>query len=493
MSKEEFLKIQTCVLKVNIHCDGCKHKVKKILQKIEGVYTIKIDSEQGKVSVSGNVDPSTLIKKLIKNGKHAELWGAPKANNNNQLNNQFKNLQIDNGKGGNNKGQAQKGGGGNNNQPKNGGNNNNNQPKGGPQGQNPQLQQLQQLQQMKGFQDLKMGQQFMKDMKMPSNGKDQNAKSVKFKLPEDDCMSDDEFDDYDDDDDFDDDDLDDDMDDAPPNKMKPMMGNGSHMPNMMMQNMMNGQNPHLMKGGGGGGGNNGGGNAKKGGGGGGNIPVQMNHGGGASGGKKGGNGNNNGGNQNQGGGKGGKNGGGGGGQNKNGGGGGGGGGGAGGGGNFMANGAKKVGGMNDGPHGMPNMMAMNGGGGVGQMGNMPMGHMGPMGNLPMGQVSNLAAVQGLPASAAMNGGPGGGGGYFQGAGPDHMPGNPYYQQQLAAMMMNQQRANGNERFQPMMYARPPPAVNYMPPYPPYPYPPPGERVDQYAMFSDENTSSCNVM
>lgn len=28
--------MQTCVLKVNIHCDGCKHKVKKILQKIEG-------------------------------------------------------------------------------------------------------------------------------------------------------------------------------------------------------------------------------------------------------------------------------------------------------------------------------------------------------------------------------------------------------------------------------------------------------------------------
>lgn len=30
--------MQTCVLKVNIHCDGCKHKVKKILQKIEGIF-----------------------------------------------------------------------------------------------------------------------------------------------------------------------------------------------------------------------------------------------------------------------------------------------------------------------------------------------------------------------------------------------------------------------------------------------------------------------
>jgi hypothetical protein len=72
-------------------------------------------------------------------------------------------------------------------------------------------------------------------------------------------------------------------------------------------------------------------------------------------------------------------------------------------------------------------------------------------------------------------------------------------------MMNQQRAamgGGNERFQPMMYARPPPAVNYMPqhpqphPYPyPYPYPHPHPNGnDQYTnFFSDENTSSCNVM
>ncbi|CAA0834768.1 Heavy metal transport/detoxification superfamily protein [Striga hermonthica] len=510
MSKEEFLKIQTCVLKVNIHCDGCKHKVKKILQKIEGVYTIKIDSEQGKVTVSGNVDSSTLIKKLVKNGKHAEIWGAPKSNNNNQnqLNNQLKNLQMDNGKGGNNnntKGQAQKGGGGggnnsnnnnnknnnnNNNQQKGGANNsnNNNQAKGG--GQNPQFQQLQQ---MKGFQDMKMMGQLMKDMKMPANGKDQNAKSVKFKVPEDDGgLSDDDYDDDfddDDEDDFDDDDLEDEMDDGPPSKMKPVMGKGPGgsmgLPNMM-HNMLNGQNPHLGKGAGGGnGGNNGGGNGKKSGGGGGggvNIPVQMNHGGGKKGANENKSNNNAGGNQNQNqGGKGGKNGGGGNnGQAKN-------GGGGGGGSNGMMNGAKKMAGSNDGPHGVPGMM-------VGaHMGNMQMGPMG-------GQMGNLAAVQGLPAS---------GGGYFQGGGgggPERggPAGGPYnipyqQQQQMAAMMMNQQRANGNERFQPMMYARPPPAVNYMPsPYGPYhggypSYPPPGERVDQYSMFSDENTDSCAVM
>ncbi|EPS57745.1 hypothetical protein M569_17071, partial [Genlisea aurea] len=113
MSKEEFLKIQTCVLKVNIHCEGCKQKVKKILQKIEGVYTVKFDAEFGKVTVSGNVDPETLIKKLVKNGKHAEIWGgggAPKPKMQNPMMlDSFKNLQIGNGKGGKNK---EKGGGG---------------------------------------------------------------------------------------------------------------------------------------------------------------------------------------------------------------------------------------------------------------------------------------------------------------------------------------------------------------------------------------------
>ncbi|XP_047968966.1 heavy metal-associated isoprenylated plant protein 37-like [Salvia hispanica] len=84
MTKDEdfnLLKIQTCVLRVNIHCEGCQQKVKKILQRIEGVYQVKIDAEQQKVTVSGNVDSATLVKKLVKAGKHAELC-SPKSNQN---------------------------------------------------------------------------------------------------------------------------------------------------------------------------------------------------------------------------------------------------------------------------------------------------------------------------------------------------------------------------------------------------------------------------
>ncbi|GAU24292.1 hypothetical protein TSUD_48800 [Trifolium subterraneum] len=87
MTKEEdfkLLKIQTCVLKVNIHCDGCKQKVKKLLQRIEGVYQVQIDAEQQKVTVSGSVDAATLIKKLVRSGKYAELWSQKTNNNQNQ-------------------------------------------------------------------------------------------------------------------------------------------------------------------------------------------------------------------------------------------------------------------------------------------------------------------------------------------------------------------------------------------------------------------------
>lgn len=70
----ETLKYQTWVLKVLIHCDGCTKRVKKILQGIEGVYRTEIDSWQHKVTVTGNVDAETLIKKLSRSGKSVELW-----------------------------------------------------------------------------------------------------------------------------------------------------------------------------------------------------------------------------------------------------------------------------------------------------------------------------------------------------------------------------------------------------------------------------------
>lgn len=162
MSKQDdanFLKIQTCILKVHIHCDGCKQKVKKLLQKIDGVYTVTVDAEQGKVNVSGNVDPNILIKKLSKSGKHAELI-SPKINSNpktaaaKQTNN---NVKPQNQKGGN----VINGGGG--------------------------VKDQKAQTQMKGLN---------KDVKVPQLPVQKDPKSVKFALPpeDEDSEFDDEFD-----------------------------------------------------------------------------------------------------------------------------------------------------------------------------------------------------------------------------------------------------------------------------------------------------------
>ncbi|XWS42384.1 hypothetical protein CRYUN_Cryun16bG0010100 [Craigia yunnanensis] len=70
------LKYKAWVLKVSIHCEGCKRKVEKILRNIEGVYEAYADLKQQKATVKANlqVDVQTLIKKLVKKGRHAELW-----------------------------------------------------------------------------------------------------------------------------------------------------------------------------------------------------------------------------------------------------------------------------------------------------------------------------------------------------------------------------------------------------------------------------------
>lgn len=92
MTKDEdfkLVKTQTWVLKVYIHCEGCKKKVKKVLQGIDGVYTTTIDAAEQKVTVTGIVaSADVLLKRLQKSGKHAELWPMPQ---NKQQNNEPKN------------------------------------------------------------------------------------------------------------------------------------------------------------------------------------------------------------------------------------------------------------------------------------------------------------------------------------------------------------------------------------------------------------------
>ncbi|XP_028770898.1 heavy metal-associated isoprenylated plant protein 34 [Neltuma alba] len=487
MGKQDLPKYQSCLLKVNIHCEGCEHKVRKLLQKTDGVYSVNIDADSGKVLVAGNMDPAKLIKKLKRSGKHAELWGGQRGNMYNQNYppiNQFKNMQID---------------------PTRMGKHNEphkvmakNQQKGG--GGHP-----------PHFQN-----QGAQNLMVPVKGQ----KSVKFNLPEEedfDASDDEDLDEFDDDDEEFDDYEDEEEDDEQVGHAHPLMPNKANMMGGMA--MANGRGPHgpamnFHKA-------NGGVNGKKG-----NaidLAVQMKG--------KGGNKNGNGGgkkkNEERGGIK----------KDK--------------GGKRKAGGDKKNGKNSGGflgrllgfgkkskkadspnfkKNGAPNNKANgkeakksgarfeghkfkklddddddgfqdfdipmkpkpgnkgvrgNGNGMPGKTGHMPpptaqRGPMDQMRNIP------VPAVQGLPAAAGMNGG------FYQGMQmqpPRPLPYNPQ-QQQYMAMMMNQQQANMNQMYPGMMYGRPQAPMGYMPP-PPMPSHPMADPMTH--VFSDENTESCTIM
>ncbi|CAM0907376.1 unnamed protein product [Alopecurus aequalis] len=73
----EPLQYTTTVLRVSIHCEGCKKKVRKVLLGIEGVYKVTIDATQHKVTVTGSVAADALVRRLLKSGKQATLWPVP--------------------------------------------------------------------------------------------------------------------------------------------------------------------------------------------------------------------------------------------------------------------------------------------------------------------------------------------------------------------------------------------------------------------------------
>ncbi|XP_027349558.1 heavy metal-associated isoprenylated plant protein 34-like [Abrus precatorius] len=473
MSKQDLLRIQSCILKVNIHCDGCEQKVKKLLHKIDGVYSVSVDADKGKVVVVGDVDPAKLVKKLKRAGKHAEIWGGQKGIMNNQnypFNHQFLDLQVGDGTGEkDNKSQGKKG-------KKNSG--------GGGQGQ------LAHLQNIKGAQDFKV----------PAK----EHKSVQFSLPEVEFDAiDDGFDEYDVNFDEHEEER---YGHAMPmhNKMMPMMGDGRG-PAGPTGMIINGpaRNKHMDNGGGGR--NNG--SAKKGdvidqamlikGKGGNYIEAEIGNKGGrkCSGDQKG---INNKGNKpkpknakSDGGllgwflgfGKKGKKG-----EessekNKI---------------NINSKGkeGKKIGGkledhsnnimskIDVGFHDLDDSPPPLKNGKTGNKGSNT--NVGPMGN---NQIGNIPAVQGLPATN-------GGGGYYQGM---QMQPSPYnlQQQQYMGMTMNpqqqHQQANMNGMYptvSPIMYGRPHPSMNYMPP-PPMPSHPMADPITH--TFSDENVESCIIM
>ncbi|KAG9150106.1 hypothetical protein Leryth_009694 [Lithospermum erythrorhizon] len=57
------------VLKLDLHCEGCAKKVKRVIRRYEGVHDVKTEASNNKLIVNGNVDPIWLRDKVATNTK----------------------------------------------------------------------------------------------------------------------------------------------------------------------------------------------------------------------------------------------------------------------------------------------------------------------------------------------------------------------------------------------------------------------------------------
>lgn len=57
-------KESTVVLKIPVHCEGCKHKIKRAIRKIKGVDSLTIDDQKSLFTVKGTMDAKELVPYL---------------------------------------------------------------------------------------------------------------------------------------------------------------------------------------------------------------------------------------------------------------------------------------------------------------------------------------------------------------------------------------------------------------------------------------------
>ncbi|KAK8638983.1 hypothetical protein V6N13_137387 [Hibiscus sabdariffa] len=66
-------KDQVVVLRVSLHCKGCEGKLRKHLSRMEGVTSFSIDFKAKKVTIAGDVTPSSVLASVSK-VKYAQFW-----------------------------------------------------------------------------------------------------------------------------------------------------------------------------------------------------------------------------------------------------------------------------------------------------------------------------------------------------------------------------------------------------------------------------------
>jgi len=72
--KDEKPKVQIFELRVKLCCDNCVNKVKKKIEKMDGIEKVDCCQWTQKVTVKGTVKPEVVLKKVKKVDPGAELW-----------------------------------------------------------------------------------------------------------------------------------------------------------------------------------------------------------------------------------------------------------------------------------------------------------------------------------------------------------------------------------------------------------------------------------
>ncbi|CAL4947365.1 unnamed protein product [Urochloa decumbens] len=62
---------------VHMDCPGCEKKVRKAVQRLEGVHEVEVDMAQQKVTVNGDVEQKKVLKAVRRTGRRAVLWPQP--------------------------------------------------------------------------------------------------------------------------------------------------------------------------------------------------------------------------------------------------------------------------------------------------------------------------------------------------------------------------------------------------------------------------------
>ncbi|RLN23309.1 heavy metal-associated isoprenylated plant protein 26-like [Panicum miliaceum] len=66
--------LNTVNIKVKMDCEGCERRVKSAVKSMRGVTSVAVNPKQGKVTVTGYVEPANVLARVKGTGKNAQMW-----------------------------------------------------------------------------------------------------------------------------------------------------------------------------------------------------------------------------------------------------------------------------------------------------------------------------------------------------------------------------------------------------------------------------------